>query len=322
MTTLLGNEPRPRVNGASLSHSSLDRILGRPRRQRLEDHRRCKRFVVGCPTALEWRVGGTAHEAAGVCLDLSEGGARIKASEMVPVNARLHLRFPELRAEADGVVRYARGDSIGVEFEELIYNGQHRDPETAQPVLRNGRLIAALGFLLWLAVSYAVPGLLPAWVPFARRTAPQVLSPPSFFTLGSTRSDVYAVQGPPSLSTESTWHYGPSQVFFRGNYVVGWKTSPNHSLFTGAAKAAIPAARQVDFTVGSTAEAVLAAQGPPEELTDDAWKYGTSEVYFKDGKVVGWKNTAGRPLKAKPSKTGSTAATQALGETPPPQPEI
>ena len=42
-------------------------------------------------------------------------------------------------------------------------------------------------------------------------------------------------------------------------------------------------------TVGSTRDEVLAQQGTPTASSEDKLVYGTSELYFKDGRVVGWR---------------------------------
>ena len=104
--------------------------------------------------------------------------------------------------------------------------------------------------------------------------------------------------------TETTWHYGSSSVFFRGDRVAGWSASPGAPLRTGAGRAEPKESDREPFTVGATAAEVLAVEGPPDELTDEVWRYGDSEVYFKDGRVVRWKSVAGRPLKAQASQPG------------------
>jgi outer membrane protein assembly factor BamE (lipoprotein component of BamABCDE complex) len=42
-------------------------------------------------------------------------------------------------------------------------------------------------------------------------------------------------------------------------------------------------------TVGSTRDEVLAQQGTPTASSEDKLVYGTSELYLKDGRVVGWR---------------------------------
>ena len=53
------------------------------------------------------------------------------------------------------------------------------------------------------------------------------------------------------------------------------------------------------FTVGSTKDEVLAAQGTPSELGDRMWSYGLSRVYFESGRVVSWRNSGYDELKVK-----------------------
>ncbi|MGO9775922.1 MAG: J domain-containing protein [Terracidiphilus sp.] len=43
------------------------------------------------------------------------------------------------------------------------------------------------------------------------------------------------------------------------------------------------------LTVGSTRDEVLAQQGTPTASTEDKLVYGTSELYLKDGRVIGWR---------------------------------
>jgi hypothetical protein len=53
---------------------------------------------------------------------------------------------------------------------------------------------------------------------------------PLSFTLGSTKSEVRAVQGAPLFETDSLWDYGLSKVYFRDNAVIGWDSSPMRPL--------------------------------------------------------------------------------------------
>ncbi len=52
------------------------------------------------------------------------------------------------------------------------------------------------------------------------------------------------------------------------------------------------------FTVGSTKDEVLAAQGTPTTLGDTLWTYGLSDVYFSGGRVINWNDPA-RNLKVR-----------------------
>jgi hypothetical protein len=46
------------------------------------------------------------------------------------------------------------------------------------------------------------------------------------FAVGSSKSDVIAVQGTPTLFSDSQFGYGKSMVFFQNDKVVGWKEDP------------------------------------------------------------------------------------------------
>lgn len=49
---------------------------------------------------------------------------------------------------------------------------------------------------------------------------------PQTFTLGSTKEEVRAAEGPPLFESPELWDYGLSKVYFRDNRVVGWESSP------------------------------------------------------------------------------------------------
>jgi hypothetical protein len=54
------------------------------------------------------------------------------------------------------------------------------------------------------------------------------------------------------------------------------------------------------ITVGSTMEEVLAQQGPPTASSENKLVYGKSELYFKDGSVIGWRiDPAASPIRVK-----------------------
>ena len=46
------------------------------------------------------------------------------------------------------------------------------------------------------------------------------------FNIGSSKNDVIAIQGTPTLLSDNEFGYGSSVVFFRNNLVVGWKEDP------------------------------------------------------------------------------------------------
>jgi len=119
-----------------------------------------------------------------------------------------------------------------------------------------------------------------------------------FFTVGSTKDEVLAVQGTPSKFTDTTFSYGSSDVIFGNGKVVSWT---QYSMNPLTAKL-LPTNRvgAIEFfTVGSTKDEVLAAQGTPSKFTDTTFSYGSSDVIFGNGKVVSWTQYSMNPLKAK-----------------------
>ncbi len=64
------------------------------------------------------------------------------------------------------------------------------------------------------------------------------------------------------------------------------------------------------FTIGSTREQVLAAQGNPTAVVGDSWRYGFSFVTFADGRVVGYANIS-RNLRVRMG--GETAGSSSRG---------
>lgn len=53
------------------------------------------------------------------------------------------------------------------------------------------------------------------------------------------------------------------------------------------------------ITVGSTRDEVIEQQGPPTASSDGKLVYGSSELYLKDGSVVGWKIDPHSPIRVK-----------------------
>jgi len=122
-------------------------------------------------------------------------------------------------------------------------------------------------------------------------------TPEKYFTLGSTPGDVYAAQGVPTKTEDDVWHYGSSRVYFRDGRVVGWDAEPgtllNARLYPSGG---LPRLESV-FTYGSTKSEVRRIQGEPTAMTDKAWDYGLSRVYFENDRVVGWAESPMYPLR-------------------------
>jgi hypothetical protein len=138
------------------------------------------------------------------------------------------------------------------------------------------------------------------WVEVRRATrvipTPPDTSNREFFTLGSTKDDVLAIQGSPTSFPDSLFHYDYSTVQFRDDKVVSWNSS--YPPLKAKLLPKQPAAGGDFFTIGSTRDDVLAIQGSPTSFTDSLFHYDYSTVQFRDGKVVSW-NSSYPPLKAK-----------------------
>ena len=122
----------------------------------------------------------------------------------------------------------------------------------------------------------------------------------SYLTIGSTRDEVLAQQGTPTASSEDKLVYGKSELYLKDNAVIGWRIDPVSSPI----RVKIWPASAVDpnltsFTTGSSKDVVLKVQGTPTAFSEDKFEYGRSEVYFRNNKVVSWKeDPASAPLWA------------------------
>jgi hypothetical protein len=117
-----------------------------------------------------------------------------------------------------------------------------------------------------------------------------------YFTVGSTRNDVLAIQGEPTTFNDSYLTYGMSMVMFQDGKVVNWNNA-DVKLKTKYLTATNLVPKEY-FTVGSTKDEVLAIEGEPTTFSDTYLTYGMSMVMFQDGMVVNW-NNADVKLKAK-----------------------
>ena len=130
---------------------------------------------------------------------------------------------------------------------------------------------------------------------------PQVRKIYSYLTVGSTRDEVLAQQGPPTASSEDKVVYGKSELYFKNNLVTGWKID----LASNPIRVKLWPQSAVDpdlgyFAAGSTKDEVLVVQGTPTAFSEDKFDYGGSEVYFRNDRVVSWKSDTGSvPLKVR-----------------------
>ncbi|MEN6537135.1 MAG: PilZ domain-containing protein [Bryobacteraceae bacterium] len=271
----------------------------------INEHRHNPRLLAGFDVAITWKVDGKPCSVTGKCLDISSGGARIQASTVPPVSTLVYLKFlSDLNLEANGIVRYANEQgSIGIEFTQMTFCGsviRHKPRPLFVKITIPVVIVAALGLVVYFAPHFGK--FVHKWRPSPQAAARTISQTTPFFTLGSTKTTVQAVQGTPTSMTDSVWRYKLSRIYFRSDRVVGWSISPETPLKVGAPKPESTETKAGHYETGSTAMTVLAVEGSPTELTENVWRYGESEVYFRKGKVIGWKSSPSRPLKFKASR--------------------
>lgn len=70
-----------------------------------------------------------------------------------------------------------------------------------------------------------------AWTELKSSPSP-VSESPRYFSMGSSKEEVRAIQGIPTRATDTdtVWTYGRSEVYFAGDRVVGWRIAPGYPL--------------------------------------------------------------------------------------------
>src|SRR5579863_9240138 len=130
------------------------------------------------------------------------------------------------------------------------------------------------------------------------QSAPLELHP--FITVGLTKDEVIAAAGAPTSTTDDKLVYTGAEIDLKNGKVAGWKIDP--AIAKLRVKLWPSAAVDPDvqyFTVDSPKNVVLVVQGTPTTFTDNVFAYGNSEVYFRNNRVVSWKNDPGSvPLRA------------------------
>ena len=122
----------------------------------------------------------------------------------------------------------------------------------------------------------------------------------TYFTIGSSLGDVYAIQGIPTATETNIWHYGKSAVYFSEGAVVGWNHDAANPLKAEPfPQTQAPTPTPGPFTIGSSKADVRAIQGAPLVETDTLWDFGLAKVYFRDDRVIGWDSSPMYPLKAR-----------------------
>jgi hypothetical protein len=124
----------------------------------------------------------------------------------------------------------------------------------------------------------------------------------TYFTIGSTKSEVQALQGIPSSIIEDTWFYDASQITFVNDRVIGYSNNSGNLHMKLLPKTDSDHIRARGyFTIGSTKDEVIAIQGTPSGIIGNTWIYGLSKINFYNGKVTSYSNTS-KNLKVKTEK--------------------
>ena len=112
----------------------------------------------------------------------------------------------------------------------------------------------------------------------------------TFFTLGSSKEWVSLVQGAPFQIKGDVWKYGFSTIAFKGDKVIGWKSSELHPLNIGMNPPAPEDQIEYVFGVGTSKKEVAAMYGAPDIINGDLWTYGEAYIRFKADTIIFWQN--------------------------------
>jgi hypothetical protein len=128
----------------------------------------------------------------------------------------------------------------------------------------------------------------------------------SFFSMGSTASEVLAVQGTPSRVQGQTWIYGLSEVQFRNGRVSRFNNFDGSLRVHMVPESPEDGAQLDHIEIGSSEQQVLAVQGTPTRVEGNRWFYGFAEILFKDGRIAEYDNYFGAlKMRVTPSSSYS-----------------
>jgi hypothetical protein len=167
--------------------------------------------------------------------------------------------------------------------------------EAQSPVSRNPSPAPAAGPHAAAPLSLQAANRQPVKAPPASRTIH------SYITVGSTKDEVIALQGPPTEASDDKLVYGKSELYLKDDAVIGWRIDPDASTMRVKLWPSSPVDTEPGyFAVGSTRDFVLAVQGTPTAFSQDKFEYGRSVVYFQNNRVASWKNDpASIPLRVR-----------------------
>ncbi len=107
---------------------------------------------------------------------------------------------------------------------------------------------------------------------------------PANITIGSSEEEVLLVQGTPTRVEDNRWFYGFAELVFKNGRVAEYDN------YFGRLKMSILPSIHSEppghfFTIGSTPDEVLDAQGTPTSIHGNRWSFDFAIVSFRDGKV-------------------------------------
>ncbi|MEZ4700699.1 MAG: J domain-containing protein [Rhodothermales bacterium] len=144
--------------------------------------------------------------------------------------------------------------------------------------------------------------------PLMVRLLPFIYRDVEYFTVGSTRDEIISIHGTPDHFGEDGRElmYGKSRITFERGRVVNWHQAPENPLNARLMPGSRTSATY--FTLRSTKDEVIAAQGSPDSFNENTLHYGYSTVSFRDGHVIGWHASPSNPLNVilEPSRPTST----------------
>ncbi len=118
--------------------------------------------------------------------------------------------------------------------------------------------------------------------------------PPAVYTIGSSMDEVLAIQGTPTRMEGNRWLYGFCELRFKDGRLSEYDNFfGDLKIRLSPGKAGTGSQNERFFTVGSTAEEVLLAQGTPTSIKGNLWYYEMSNVVFRKGKVQYVFNSSG-----------------------------
>jgi hypothetical protein len=107
---------------------------------------------------------------------------------------------------------------------------------------------------------------------------------PANITIGSSEDEVLLVHGTPTRVEDNRWFYGFAELVFKNGRVAEYDN------YFGRLKIRVLPSAQSEppirfFTIGSTRDEVLEAQGTPTSIHGNRWSFDFAVVSFRDGKV-------------------------------------